>query len=301
MTKVLIIGSKGFIGSHLEKYLCEAEKYSVWGCDVINDYAAKNYFVIDASNSDYEEIFRSHSFDICINCSGSASVPDSLINPARDYYLNTLNVFKLLDAIRRYAAFCKFLNISSAAVYGNPISLPIKETDPLRPLSPYGFHKQQAEQICEEFFRFYHIETCSLRIFSAFGAGLKKQLFWDLYKKSKEPGLIEIFGTGNESRDFIYIDDVVQAIELVAKSNFSNRVVNIANNEEISIKRAVETFYNCLDKDISFAFSGETRTGDPLNWKADTACIKELGYTQKISFEEGVEKYCAWVKTAINL
>ena len=112
MNKILIIGSKGFIGSHLHQYLVNKQKAEIWGCDVVNDYTAKNYFVIDAGNSNFDEIFQEQPFGFCINCSGSASVPDSLLHPTRDFNLNTVNVFKLLEAIRKYAPGCKFLNIS---------------------------------------------------------------------------------------------------------------------------------------------------------------------------------------------
>ena len=184
--KILIIGSRGFIGHYLFSYFSEKGN-EVWGTDVVDDYINKErYFLIDASNSDYSSVFQSAEFDLCVNCSGAANVPESLKNPLRDYYLNTVNVFKMLEAIRKFQPACKFINLSSAAVYGNPKQMPVKEDARPDPLSPYGFHKLQAEQICKEFYDFYDIRTCSLRIFSVYGPGLKKQLFWDLYNKAKK-------------------------------------------------------------------------------------------------------------------
>ena len=83
------------------------------------DYTAHNYLVIDASNSDFEEIIEGNQFEFCINCNSSASIPDSLIHPFRDFYLYTVNVFKPFEAITKYIPKCKFLNISCAAGYGN--------------------------------------------------------------------------------------------------------------------------------------------------------------------------------------
>jgi len=183
--RILIIGSKGFIGSHCYKYFSEKE-YNVSGCDVVIDYTEKKYFLIVASNSDFHTIFEKNSFDVCINCSGAANVSDSIKNPRRDFFLNTVNVFSILYASREYNPTCKFLNISSAAVYGRPIGLPIVESFKLNPISPYGIHKKISEEICSEFYNQFNINTCSIRIFSAFGPGLKKQLFWDIYKKSKK-------------------------------------------------------------------------------------------------------------------
>ncbi|MBF4465672.1 NAD(P)-dependent oxidoreductase [Flavobacterium sp. LC2016-12] len=295
--KYLIIGSKGFIGENLKKHLEKNVGTTVWGADVVVDYVDnEKYFLIDASNSDYKSIFETEHFDVCINCSGAASVPDSILHPLRDYQLNTVNVFKMLDAIRTYQPKCKFINLSSAAVYGNPGLLPIKEDALVIPLSPYGIHKLQSEQICSEFFRFFEIATCSLRIFSAYGEGLKKQLFWDLYRKTKDQKQIDLFGSGRESRDFIYILDLVNAIELVAnKADFCGETINIANGEEVFIEDCVASFYNNFDDTISYSFSGQGRAGDPNNWIADISILKSLGYERKYNLEKGLENYYRWI------
>jgi len=295
--KYLIIGSKGFVGSKLQEYLISKGNI-VKGADVVVDYLnQENYFLIDASNSDFKFLFEKEKFDICINCSGAASVPDSINNPLRDYFLNTVNVFKILSAIKDYQTNCKFINLSSAAVYGNPLELPVKEASGVKPLSPYGIHKQQSEEICKEFYTFFNIQTCSLRIFSAYGEGLRKQLFWDLYKKSLDKKTIDLFGTGNESRDFIYIDDLIKAIELVSRSNyFKGEAINIANGKEVYIKDCVSVFYRLFDSDLDYRFSGNSRKGDPNNWVADITILESLGYKQEYSIEEGLIKYYKWLR-----
>ena len=207
------------------------QNYSVMGCDVVTDYSSKDYYQIDATNSDYHALFEKHEFDACINCSGAASVPLSLEFPLKDFNLNTVNVFKILEAIRTYQPKCKFINLSSAAVYGNPNQLPISENVALQPLSPYGIHKLQAEQIGKEFHDFYGMATCSLRIFSAYGNGLKKQLFWDLYQKILNSDSIELYGTGNYStltlRDLIFKDGLKSS---VGKPLALSMVDHILNN-----------------------------------------------------------------------
>lgn len=294
--KYLIIGSKGFIGSKLKDHLVK-NKNEVWGADIVNDYIhIENYFLIDASNSDFKSIFEKEHFDVCINCSGAASVPHSIKNPMRDYILNTVNVFKILNAIKKYQKSCKFINLSSAAVYGNPKFLPIKENAISAPLSPYGIHKLQSEEICKEFYDFFEVPTCSLRIFSAYGEGLNKQLFWDLYKKTKTQEKISLFGSGKESRDFIYILDLVNAIELVSKkSNFTGEVINVANGEEVFIEDCVLKFYNLFDEKIEYKFSGEIRKGDPNNWIADISTLKRLGYKREYNLENGLQNYYQWL------
>lgn len=294
--KILIVGSKGFIGSHCVDYF--SKEHEVWGCDVIMDYTSSRYISIDAVDSDFQEIFQQHKFDVCINCSGAASVPFSLEKPFNDFKLNTLNVFKLLEAIRQNAPECKFITMSSAAVYGNPESLPIAETQKRMPVSPYGFHKAMAEMICEEYHRFWGIKTCCLRIFSAYGPRLKKQLFWDMYNKVTTQKNLVLWGTGEESRDFIYINDLVKIIALVIdKGEFNGNIYNAANGEQRSIVEVADVFVRILGTQTTITFNNEVRKGDPLNWEADITSIKELGYKNSYTLEQGIEDYVKWIKT----
>ena len=298
--KVLIIGAKGFIGQHLRSYL-ESLKYEVFAADVLVEYADPNYFLIDATNASFNAVFEKKQFDLCVNCSGAASVPASIENPRRDFILNTMNVFKILDAIRKNNPSCKLINLSSAAVYGNPKSLPVKEGDEASPLSPYGYHKHASEKICEEFNRFFDIQVVSLRIFSAFGEGLKKQLFWDLYKKAESSEKVDLFGSGNESRDFIYIGDLVRLIEIVArKSTFKAEVINAANGEEITIRTAVETFFEIWNPTIQANFTGEERKGDPNRWIADVSLVKSMGYQSQYNLVQGLTNYSQWLRKEVE-
>lgn len=294
--KILIIGSKGFIGKHAYDYFAKKNE-DVYGADVSVDYANSKYFTIDSTNSDFTEIFENHEFDVCINCSGAASVPDSLVHSLRDFTLNSFNVFKILDSIKKHTPNCKLINLSSAAVYGNPKSLPIKETDAVQPVSPYGFHKKFAEDILYEYHRFFGIQSCSLRIFSAYGAGLYKQIFWDLYQKTKTQKDIQLFGTGKETRDFINIADILQSIDLIInKGDFSADVYNIANGEQISIEKIAKLVLEELQFKGDLSFTGIEREGDPLYWVADIEKIKKIGYKKQISIEEGIKSYIKWAK-----
>lgn len=297
---ILVIGSKGFIGQHLFHYY-QQKGENVWGADVMVDYAqAENYFLIDASSSDFTGLFKEIKYDLCVNCSGAASVPDSINNPLRDYHLNTVNVFKILDAIKNYQPDCRFINLSSAAVYGNPEELPIRETARPKPLSPYGIHKLQSEEICKEFYDFWNIPTCSLRIFSVYGDGLKKQLFWDLYRKAETGKPLSLFGTGNESRDFIHVLDLVRCIDQVSRNaSFEADVINVANGEETSIQTAAALFFGFFDADIQYSFSGESRKGDPVNWRADITKLHSYAYQPSVDMSTGLGNYYLWLTNNI--
>jgi UDP-glucose 4-epimerase len=293
--KILIIGSKGFIGSHCVTYF--SEQHTVYECDVVVDYTNKQYTQIDVTNTDYHSVFEQQEYDVCINCSGAASVPDSIKYPQRDFMLNTVNVFKQLDAIKKHNPDCKYINLSSAAVYGNPEFLPISETHPLNPISPYGVHKKMAEAVCESFYKNYGLQTCSLRIFSAYGEGLKKQLFWDLHKKVKSNNDIFLYGSGSESRDFIHILDLVKVIDLVIENcKFKSDCINVANGKELTIKKVAEVFYEIYQPNVTIHFEGQTRLGDPVNWEADISKISQYGYVNKIDLKTGLSKYVQWLK-----
>ncbi|NEU06801.1 SDR family oxidoreductase [Flavihumibacter sp. R14] len=295
--KVLIIGSKGFIGSACHSYFQHAQHCEVHGADVVAEYNDPNYYVIDGSNSDFKEIFKSQKFDWCINCAGAASVPDSFVNPARDYLLNVHLVMLLLTAIKENNSSCKFIQLSSAAVYGNPSPLPVKETAALEPLSPYGIHKRHAEELCELYHNFFGINIFILRIFSAYGPGLKKQLFWDLFKKSQINGDISLLGTGKETREFIFVSDIAAAIDtLINSAPTGFKIINIANSAAICIEEAAKTLLTNLNFKGNLTFNGVVRRGDPLHWHADTSLLKDLGYKQNIGFEEGINLYCKWLK-----
>lgn len=294
--KILVVGSKGFIGSHVEKFLHSI--YEVWGCDIFTDYNESNFILINPLQNDFAPVFSKYQFDVCVNCAGAASVLDSVNNPTRDYELNTHLVFLLLEGIRKGHPSCKFINLSSAAVYGNPENLPVNETHPLNPISPYGVHKKQAEEICREYFKFFQVKTCSLRIFSAYGPGLRKQILWDLHMKCKTGSAIELFGTGQETRDYLFVEDICSAIECVIRfSDFDAVIYNLGSGVETSLIHLCQLFIKEIKWRGNIKFTQSKRTGDPDHWKADIGKIKTLGFAPQIALENGVKKYVEWLQS----
>lgn len=294
--KILVIGSEGFIGGHLMNFFLK--DHEIYGSDVIKKSDSKNYFQLSPLNTDFELIFSSMKFDVCINASGNGSVPISLNKPLYDFELNTLNTIKILDAIRIKNPYCKFINLSSAAVYGNPLKLPINESQVLKPLSPYGWHKLYSENICKEYFYLYNIKTINLRLFSVYGENLKKQLFWDLYQKClRSDKEIELFGSGDETRDFIFIDDLMLAIaKIIENGLFNGESVNVASGQEIKIREAAQIFINELKPDLNLKFNMIVKPGDPLNWKADINLLQSFGFIYQIPLEEGLKRVVKWMK-----
>ncbi len=293
--KALVLGSGGFIGSHVARVLANAG-YIVGKADIRTCDDA-GVLRLDPERPDFTDLFRRAQPDVCINCTGAASVPASFADPARDFLLNTVRVAQMLEALRQVAPGTRFIHLSSAAVYGNPEQLPIPENAVLRPLSPYGWHKLQAEDVCREYAEIHGLPTLSVRIFSAFGPGLRKQLFWDAYQKARGATSIRMFGTGTETRDFVFVEDVAAALDtLIRNATFDGRAVNVARGEAVSVGRAIATLLDALEWRLEVVFNGEARVGDPTHWQADVTCLQRLGFTPAYTIEAGLERVAAWMQ-----
>lgn len=295
--KIIVIGSNGFIGSNALRYF--RKKFpGTMGCDVIAPVNYdENFLLLDIKSPQFDKIFLQHTFDVCINASGSGSVQYSIEHPDEDYRLNAKHVFEILNGISKFNSQCRFLNFSSAAVYGNPETNPVSEKSKTKPLSPYGFHKLISEQICAEFYHLNKIRTCSMRVFSAYGEGLHKQLFWDIFQKAKENEVISLFGTGEETRDFIYIDDILKAVDcIIANSSFEADIVNVASGLSTSIKEAAVTFLEVLGMKNQIQFTNIVKQGDPLGWTADISKLNSYGFWPSVNLREGLSQYKEWLK-----
>ncbi len=293
--KILVIGSQGFIGSNFKTHFVSM-KNEVFTCDFLDIRDEENYFRINPINSDYTEIFEKVKFDLVINCAGSANVGASIDDPFFDFDLNVNIVFKILGSIYKTNPKTKFINLSSAAVYGDPISLPVKTeyADNANPISPYGVHKRISEILLKSYHESFGIPTCSLRLFSAYGNGQKKLLMWDLFQKfqNKNSKVIELFGTGNETRDFIHIDDIIQQVLLVIdNAAFNGEAINIGNGKETSIRDIAHLFKKLSNSNKEIKFNNIVRVGDPLNWCADISVLRNWGYSQTVDLNLGINSF----------
>jgi UDP-glucose 4-epimerase len=293
---ILIIGSQGFIGTHLCSFFLNKE-YWVVGADVLEvpAHATYEYIKVSRLSAQLSELLQIKQFDVCINAAGSGNVGYSVSHPLIDFEANTFDVIQLLDAIKTHQPTCKYIHLSSAAVYGNPLSLPIFENSNLQPISPYGYHKQMSEILCKEYAHLFNLKIAIIRPFSIFGNGLRKQLIWDLCNKFITNDLITLFGTGNETRDFIHIADFVRLVDiLLHQSNFNCDIYNAASGKEISIKKVATIFENIFDNGIKINFNGEVKQGDPVNWRGDIAKINAIGFKPEVDFEVGITDYITW-------
>ena len=299
--KVLITGALGFIGNKVGQYFLD-KGYDVIGWDRFDSESSFPVSIVDMlDESEIIKALESSLPDIVIHCAGSADVGKSVQNPEADYEGNVTITHNLLFALHKLGMErTRVVFLSSAGVYGNPDKLPITEDTPLNPLSPYAVHKVMCEELCKYFATNYKMHIKVARIFSAYGAGLRKQIFWDMYNKYKSTGCLEMFGTGNESRDYIHVDDVVNALYLLATSDSDDVIFNVANGEEVTIREATEMFAECIGLSLEkISFNGTVREGDPLNWRADISKIRSLGYVKSVEMNDGLKLYLEWTETLL--
>jgi UDP-glucose 4-epimerase len=238
--------------------------------------------------------------ELLVHAAGPASVPGSVRDPWADFEDSTRVTFSVLDGVRRLAPECQVILMSSAAVYGNPASLPVGEAAALHPISPYGYHKWMCELMAAEHHTIYALRVCTVRIFSAYGPRLRRQVLWDICQKAVSEPEVELWGTENETRDFINGRDVARAMALLAqRAAFTGEVYNLASGIETSIGRLAEWLLHGLGQTKAIRFNGTQRKGDPLRWRADVSKLSALGYEPSIALADGAQEYARWFQAEL--
>lgn len=304
MKKILITGVAGFLGRAIARYFSQRgdvlfgiDRLAVENAPVsdLSKYATLE--LPDARLSDFLEKWQP---EVCVHCAGRASVSQSMKKPAEDYEAGPALTFYLLDTLRRVSQGSKFIFLSSAAVYGEPTSLPVSEKQFPAPVSAYGYHKWQGEILCQEFARLFGLKTASIRIFSAYGPGLRRQVIWDIARKALTQPKLILQGTGEESRDFIHAVDIAGALEAVVSSApLTGEVYNVASGRETTIAALAKMVLAAMDLDVALNFSGNVPPGTPKNWRADISRIQNLGFAPQVSLEDGIESFAAWCRREI--
>ena len=304
MKSVLVIGVAGFIGRYIARYFSE-QGWSVIGIDNSPPENAplanlSKYYRLQLPNAELASVLQEKSPDLCIHCAGRASVGQSITDPSADFHSGTVLTFEVLNSLRLYAPDCRFIFLSSAAVYGNPESLPIRESQSLAPISPYGFHKRQSEQLCLEFTKVYNLKTAIVRIFSAYGPGLRRQVLWDICQKAITRDSLQLQGTGEESRDFIHALDIARALLVVAQgAPMEANIYNLGSGKEVAIAQLANLILTALEYENSPIFDGVVPDGTPYNWQADISKLKALGFTPSVSLEKGVKTFANWCRAEL--
>jgi len=289
--RVLVTGGAGYVGSHVVKLLGERGHPVLYGELVEADLGEEGKL---------EEVFQAFRPEAVMHFAASVVVPESVREPLKYYRNNVENAFKLIGVCLRFGVKA-FVFSSSAAVYGVPEEVPVKEEAPLRPINPYGSSKVMVEQALEDCSRAYGLRYVSLRYFNVAGADPEARIG----QASREPThlitralkaaagklpRIEIYGTdyptpdGTCIRDYIHVEDLAEAHLLTLEyllDGGRSRVYNCGYGRGHSVKEVIEEVKRVTGVDFSVV-EGPRRPGDPPELVADPSRIKaELGWSPR--------------------
>jgi UDP-glucose 4-epimerase len=306
--RVVVTGAGGFLGSHFCEHFTSRD-YLVAGVD--------QCFPVDEGNDVYRgvrkmcrmvlpgdgfvDLLREFKPTLVLHSAGASSISGSMKDPYGDYQSNVQVTAFVLECMRTEVPQSMCVLLSSAAVYGNPDSLPVSEKMPWNPISPYGYHKLMCELLAQEFSIIYGIPIAVVRVFSAYGERLQRQVIFDLCTKLTTPDdrIVEVYGTGNETRDFIHAIDVARAIECIHASRATG-VFNVASGAQTTIAELVQMIRKNFKSTKAVHYTGSVRQGDPLCWQGEIRKIASLGFQQTVPLDKGIHDYCQWFESELK-
>lgn len=301
--KLLLTGAAGFLGRAVAHAFLQ-QGWEVHGLDAAPAAKAPpgiTYEQVTLPGPELEQAISGLRPEACVHAAGRASVALSRQQPEADFHDGVVLTFALLNALRLHAPACRTVLLSSAAVYGNPTSLPITEEHPPAPLSPYGFHKLQCEMVALEFSRVYGLPVASARIFSAYGAGLRRQVVWDICEQAIRQGSLRLRGTGGESRDFVHAADVASALLAMAEAApMQAECYNVGSGEETAIADLADRLLQHLGLPGPAQFGAADNPDDPRNWCAGIDRLRALGFAPRVPLDEGLREVAAWARAELG-
>jgi UDP-glucose 4-epimerase len=293
---VLITGAAGFIGKNLALKFASHE-YEVIGLGRgdAQDWMVENLKAWYSCKVELESLLKlPASPNLILHCAGSASVHDSAANPHAAFQSTVDSVMNVLEFIRLYSPKSKLVYVSSAAVYGVKKHFPISEDEASKPISVYGELKMSAENLCQMYARLYGLSILIVRPFSVYGEGLRKQLLWDACKKFSNKQF-SFFGTGNEVRDWIHVEDLTRFL-FIAKDlpNSNCPIFNIGSGDGVLVSELLAEVKGAFGLSEAIEFAQFSREGDPPSYIADVSKAKSLAWTPQVDWRFGIKRYVEW-------
>ena len=339
--KILVTGTAGFIGYHLAKKLLQRGD-EVVGLDNINDYydvnlkyarlaelgidgtdalASANTLIQSTTypkhkfikanledNQTINKLFETEKFDAVCNLAAQAGVRYSIENPHAYIQSNVVGFMNILEACRNYGVK-NLAYASSSSVYGLNKSQPFKTTDMTdSPISLYAATKKSNELMAHTYSHLYGIQTTGLRFFTVYGPWGRPDMAPMLFASAiTEDRAIKVFNHGNMSRDFTYIDDIVDGVikvidaqlnnlKLKIKNSTLHKVYNIGNNSPVQLLDFIKTLEKAIGKEATKNFM-DMQDGDVVSTYADVSdLINDFGYKPDTSLEVGIERFVKWYR-----
>jgi len=301
MMRALVTGCAGFIGSHITDRLL-ADGYEVTGIDCFTDYyprSIKEANILDARMSprftfiekDIREMKEFPEVDYVFHEAAQAGVRASWGSSFSIYTRNNIEATQRLLEHYQNESLRKFVYASSSSVYGDA-PLPMREDMRPQPVSPYGVSKLAAEHLCYLYWKNYAVPAISLRYFTVYGPRQRPDMGINKFVSAIRDGTpITIYGDGNQTRDFTFISDIVEANLLAARYPGSGDTFNIGGGNRISVNDLIKEIEKAGMKKAIVKYT-EFQKGDAQDTLADTTKAREhLGWQPRISIPEGIRRY----------
>ena len=294
--KILVTGGAGFIGSHVLERLARDKGNTITVLDNLDSGIAENipsgaaFIREDIRSSKIINIFQENTFDAVIHLAAQTMVPYSIAHPNEDADINLIGLINVLEAARLNGVKSVVFS-SSAAVYGNSINLPLKENETLVPTSFYGITKMTTEHYLRVYHELYGINTTVLRFANVYGErqgiGGEGGVVCIFSQKISENQSIDVFGDGEQTRDFVYVKDIAKAIcGAIEHKGFG--IYNVSTNTEVSVNELIGAFEKVSGKKIQVNYL-PARAGDIYRSVLSNKALKtEFKIDAFTSLEEGL-------------
>jgi nucleoside-diphosphate-sugar epimerase len=321
----LVTGAAGFVGSHLSERLI-AQGYDVVGVDCFTDYYERSIKEQNLERLLTEERFTFLPSDlldldlhgllsgtIASSADGSKPRVDFIFHLAaqagvraswgRSFEIYTRNNIlatqRLLEAAREVPP-TKFVYASSSSVYGDAESYPTSEDFTPHPISPYGVSKLAGEHLCMLYWRNYRVPTAALRYFTVYGPRQRPDMgFHRFIRAILHDDEIEVYGDGEQTRDFTYVDDAVQGTVAAALAEDCGQVFNIGGGSRVTVNRVIRSLESILQRKAKINYIAEQK-GDVRHTSADISkAARSLRYQPRVPLDEGLAREAAWLQDVL--
>ena len=303
--KILITGGGGFQGSHLAESLIKKghditilNTFSEESERNIADFA-KQARIIWGSITDKEIIDKTvRGQDVVFHLAARINVDESIEHPLDYLEVNIKGTYHVLEAVKQWGN--RMIHASTCEVYGAPVDQQlINEGSELRPHSPYAASKAGADRLCFAYHKTYGTNVTIVRPFNIYGerqkGGPGGAVIAIFVQKALAGEPLKIFGDGSQTRDYVNINDLVKAYELILdKDELAGETINFGTGQETSVKDIAEHIAKKLDVKIEYC---DARAGEVKHFGCDDSKAKKLGFVPKVDIWEGIDRYIEWRKT----
>jgi UDP-glucose 4-epimerase len=293
--RVLVTGGAGFVGSHLVDALAPANEVTVLDDCSTGDPARlpDDVTLVEADVADPDALARVTPEDgVVFHCAARTSVERSVADPVTTHETNCEGSLRVLEAARR--ADARVVLSSSAAVYGDPDSLPVHEGDPKRPRSPYGVQKLSADHLARTYHDLHGLDTVVLRYFNVYGPRQRSDGYAGVIaafrRQARAGDPLTVHGDGDQTRDFVHVSDVVAANLAAARTDAVGRAYNVGTGEATSVRELADLVRDLTGSEAPVVHE-DGRPGDVRHSRADVSrARRSLGYAPSVEVTEGLAR-----------